>query len=261
MKRMLALAASTFLLLAGCSGDSDSGDVDGSTSTSAAATTTIATDTSTSTEGPGSSTSTSVAAGGGDPAPDPSDLPGEAIEIYPYEGAELSVVGVAHDDVLNVRVGPGTRFAILEELAPTATGLTATGHNRTVDDGFWTEVIIDGSTGWVNGGFVLQFGATDDITATLDPLPSGETMIAVAELVAAQRASEEPRSRITIVTEPTVGDLGEVTVDVIGFGDDAVGGERLHVFATPAEGGEGFTVKSVEKTPLCSRGVSEGSCL
>ena len=38
------------------------------------------------------------------------ELPGERVEIYPYEGAALAVVGVASDDTLNVRVGPGTDF-------------------------------------------------------------------------------------------------------------------------------------------------------
>jgi hypothetical protein len=52
---------------------------------------------------------------------------------------------------------------------------------------------------------------------------------------------------------PTVGDLGEVTYDVIGLGDDAVYGYRLHVFGEPVT--DGFSLRTVERTYLCSRGV------
>jgi hypothetical protein len=54
--------------------------------------------------------------------------------------------------------------------------------------------------------------------------------------------------------------VGEVTVDVVGIGDDSVGGERLKVFAEPGAGG--FTVRSVEATTFCRRGVTgDGLCV
>jgi hypothetical protein len=60
---------------------------------------------------------------------------------------------------------------------------------------------------------------------------------------------------------PTVGDLGEVTYDVVGLGDDALGGVRIHIFGDPAEG-EGFILSSVERTFICSRGVTDdGFCI
>ena len=59
---------------------------------------------------------------------------------------------------------------------------------------------------------------------------------------------------------PTFGDLGEVTFDVVGLGDDALFGVRLRVFGTP--GDESFTFKTVERTLLCGRGISSnGLCL
>jgi hypothetical protein len=63
-----------------------------------------------------------------------------------------------------------------------------------------------------------------------------------------------------MTVEPAVGDLGEVTYDVIGLGDDAVFGFRLHVFGQPGAGGD-FSLKSVERTILCGRGVSDGLCV
>lgn len=247
MRRFLALSAVTALVLAGC------GAEDGDDTATATTTTSVASSTSSEPTDPTSTTSPS----GGDPAPDPADLPGEVFDMFPYEDAELAVVGVDREDVLNLRTGPGTNFAVLEELAPTDTGLVATGHNRLVDDAIWVELTVDGQTGWVNGQYVLQPGEVNDVTSELGESPQGETMIDLAEAVADLRASVEPPSRIVIVEDPTVGDLGEIKVDVIGLGDDSVGGERLHIFAMPGDGGEGFSLRSVESTTLCLRGVSD----
>ena len=69
-------------------------------------------------------------------------------------------------------------------------------------------------------------------------------------------------SKIVLTVAPTVGDLGEVTYDVIGLADDALFGVRLHVFGQPTDSGEGFSLMSVEQTALCGRGTNEaGLCL
>jgi hypothetical protein len=75
-------------------------------------------------------------------------------------------------------------------------------------------------------------------------------------------ASDDPPSRIAMSVAPVVGDLGEVTYDVVGLADDALFGVRLHVFGDPAEGGEGFVLSNIERTLICSRGVTDdGLCL
>lgn len=59
---------------------------------------------------------------------------------------------------------------------------------------------------------------------------------------------------------PTMGDLGEVTYDVIGLGDDATLGYRLHVFGQAVS--DGISLHSVERTALCTRGVTtDGLCV
>lgn len=247
MRRILALFTVAALVLVGCGDDDGDGDeVTTVTPSADASTTSLATD-------PTSTTAPSAS----DPAPEPADLPGEVFEMFPYEGADLAVVGVQQSDVLNVRVGPGANFTVINELSPTETGLVATGHNRLVEDGIWVEVEVGGDTGWVSGQYVLQMGSVDDVTAELGELPTGGDLLDIAKAVGELRASDDPPSRIVVVEDPTVGDLGEVTIDVIGLGDDSVGGERLHIFAAPGEGSEGFVVKSVERTTLCSRGVTE----
>ena len=60
----------------------------------------------------------------------------------------------------------------------------------------------------------------------------------------------------TAVNRYWVGDLGEVTYDVIGFPDDSVTGVRLHVFGEPS--GNGFVLRTVESTTLCARGATGG---
>jgi hypothetical protein len=52
----------------------------------------------------------------------------------------------------------------------------------------------------------------------------------------------------------------EVTYDVLGLEDDSVAGFRIRVEAVMDEGG--YTPELVERTPLCSRGISDdGLCL
>ena len=86
-------------------------------------------------------------------------------------------------------------------------------------------------------------------------------MLDLGLIVAESQASVEPASRIRVARPPSVRDLGDVTYDVIGLGDDALFGLRLRVFGTPDESGESFTLKTVESTALCGRGVTaDGLC-
>lgn len=196
-----------------------------------------------------------------EPSPGPGDLPGEPVEGgIPLEGADLGVVGVVAGDVLNVREGPGVDFRSLARLEPLATGLVATGHNRRLPDGGqWAQVTVDGTTGWVNARYVTHPGQVTDITSELGELPSAPTLEEVATLVAEQRALDGPPPTVTVADGPSEGDLGEIVVDVVGYADDALAGERLHVLAVPGEAG--WTVRTVEATLLCARGVSEGLCV
>lgn len=240
------------LLIAAC-GDSGAD----TTTTSRAATTSTSATTSAST------TTTTVATTA---TTSDDGLPGEPIDFGPAAGDELAVVGVAHDDVLNVRAEPGTASEVVAELEPTAAGLIATGRARSLPESIWFEVAVEGVTGWVSSAFVGYLGLTDDATAevieTLGETPGAETMLDLGLIVAEAMSSDEPPSRIVMSVAPTVGDLGEVTYDVVGLGDDALGGVRLHVFGDPAEGGEGFVLSNVERTFICSRGATDdGLCV
>lgn len=175
------------------------------------------------------------------------------------------VIGVRHDDVLNLRAAPGTNQTIRDEIPPTFTELVARGNTRQLPSSLWIEVSYENTTGWVSLRFVGYEGDTTDETARviseLDETPVESTMTALGELVAEQFASqEEPESDIVQVIPVTTGDLAEVTYDVVGLGDDAVRGVRVHIFAEPVNGG--FSLNSVEVTVICGRGVDgSGACI
>lgn len=252
VRRPLLLSVSVAALAMGCgAADADRGAEDVPTT---ATTTTITTTPATSAHEP----------------PDDGDLPGERLDTFPFEGAELAVVGVAADDVLNVRSGPGIDFDVVTELDPVATNLLATGHNRSLDDaGLWAEVTANGQTGWVNTAYLGHLGVADDITAQIAPtpneMPRAETMLALIDLVTgpyAQGETPDHELDVVIVHGPTTGDPSEVIVDILGYRDDSGLGQRLHLFAEPDPDAEGFMLRHVESTSLCRRGASdEGLCL
>jgi hypothetical protein len=193
-------------------------------------------------------------------------LPGEAFDIGPAAGDVVAVVGVRYDDVLNLRDGPGVGYEPLLGLDPLADDLVATGRHRLLESSIWTELTADGVTGWVNSRYIGYLGGVDDITSwvvsQLGGIPEAETMLDLGRMVAESFRQDEGDFRAEMVVPPTVGDLGEVTFDVVGLLDDAQLGWRLHIFGQPTAGGEGFSLKSVEATAFCGRGVTEdGLCI
>jgi hypothetical protein len=238
------------MLVPACGG----GDAGETTTTTAPGETTTSTQapetTTTTTSEPATTTTTTEPA-----STTTSSLPGEPLDFGP----------VAHDDILNVRSGPGTSFTVVAKLAPTA-GVVALGNARSVPDAIWYQVDTGTTTGWVSAAFVAIPGAVDDLTSTvvadLGSLPGAETMLDLGLIVADVFVSDEPPSRVRMSVAPSVGDLGEVTYDVVGLGDDSLAGFRLHVFATPSEGGEGFVLQSVEGQVFCLRSVTgDGTCV
>mgnify|MGYP001546109058 CR=1 FL=1 len=251
MTRVRLTAVALALAVAGCGGADLADSTTSSTPVETTATTTQTTTTQT--------TATTFA------ADTTTSLPGEPIDIGPRAGDTLAVVGVAHDDVLNVRIAPGTDQPVVQELDPLSDDVVALGKARALPASIRLEVAAVGGSGWASSSFLAYLGGTTDETAaiaeTLGETPAAETMLDLGLMVAEALASDEPPSRIVLSVAPTVGDLGEVTYDVIGIGDDAVRGFRLHVFCYPDAGGEGFVLVSVEQTVLCGRGLAGELCI
>lgn len=190
-------------------------------------------------------------------------LPGEPVDYGPLAGDEVMVVGVAYDDFLNLRALPGADQEIIGAIDPLFTGLVAKGETRDLPGAFWIKVDHQGTVGWVHMSFIGYMGLTDDMTSSvvtnLGEYPTADDMTALGLIVAETFASIEPASHLVIVVAATVGDLGEVTYDVIGIGDDSVLGFRVHVFGMPVT--DGFSLKSVEVTTICGRGLTpDGIC-
>ena len=176
----------------------------------------------------------------------------------------LSVVGIGYDSTLNVREEPGGQ--IVARLDSMSTGIVPTGTMQELSEVLWYEVHAAGVRGWVSGQYLTPLGATVDATteivARLGQAPSAPNLAALGRTVAGAVAAEEPESRVRVSGEPTVGELSEVTMDVVGQPDDSIRGFRLRVFATRNSDGT-FTMRNVEGTLMCyiDRGVSaQGFC-
>lgn len=249
MRRVLALVVAATLLVGACGSDGRSESVDTSSEPEDPSSTVVESTTDVETTEP-ETTTTAL-----------SDLPGEPIDLYAHEGGELGVVGVAADDVLNLRTGPGSDFDVVAELEPMATGLIATGNNRSVPNAIWYQVEVDGETGWVNARHTAYIGSTEEFTDELAGDLTAPSADELARRIGEARGSEEPRSDIVVVDRPGDDGEGPIVVDVMGLGDDAVTGERLRIWTTPVEGG-GVGWSRIEATLLCTRGLSdEGVCL
>jgi hypothetical protein len=193
-------------------------------------------------------------------------LPGQPVDGILPPGAILGVVGVEADDVLNVRALPGSRQNIVDTLDPLATGLEFTGRERLVGDppSVWYEIDTGSVTGWANSRYLAPLAGTVDATSevvdVLGELPTGETVVQVGEQVIDARTRFLDGDQTAVVVDgPSTGNLNEITYDVLGFLDDSVRGERLHLFITPPEVADGpMTLKSVELTYICARGDGKG---
>ena len=252
------VAATAVIAITACGGDQGEPTTSLEATTTMTATTSTANSSTTTVEGVSTTTqaeTTTTGAGG---------LPGEPIDFGPAAGDVLAVIGVAHDDMLNLRSAPGADQEILAGIPPLHADLAALGRTRELPRSFWIEVDYQGTTGWVNLSFVGYPGDTFDATSAivdeLGDIPSAPTMVELGESVAGVLGSEDPPSELVVTVAPRDGDPGEVTIDVIGLGDDAVRGLRTHVFGSPDDGG--FVLDTVEVTSLCGRGVTaEGSCI
>ena len=259
---LLAVAA----LAAACS--SDPTDTGAGTSTSAPAESTTSTAAPTTTGGPTTTVATTTVAPTTTTTTEaPEELPGEAFDLMPQPGATLAVHGVAHDDVLNVRHIPGLTGDIIATLDPLANDVTFAGRARLLPNSIWWEITTAGGvTGWVSAAFTAAEGPTNDVTAFIvDQVGyvSGDSIEAVGLEIAESVSEEEYVQRIVIAVPASEGDLAEITYDVVGLGDDAVSGQRLHIFLIDEEDNGTWTLRTVEATFMCHshRGTSpEGLC-
>ena len=115
------------------------------------------------------------------PAPPPTREPQATSERAP----EYGVILVSEGDVLNVRSGPGVDYAVIDTLAPHATGITMAGDRQKVGNSMWVEVnTLSGTVGWVNAHFLTELVPQDDFCG--DP----RVNVLMDEFVAALQARD-----------------------------------------------------------------------
>lgn len=193
-------------------------------------------------------------------------LPGTPAAFGPAAGTQLGVIGVPHDDWLNLREVPnGTILATLairignsaaegpsllvrgpdgvDHLATLdITGLIATGRTRDLATSTWHEIHAGPVVGWASSNYLAPFASRQrhDVTSEV-VLGIGEdaetaTLGELADAVVAEFASAaDPVSRVRNVAPPSVFEgVVEVAVDVVGLPDDSVRGYRLYIDADVA---------------------------
>jgi len=205
---------------------------------------------------------------------------GEATELHYYaeEGAQVGVAGLdPREDPLEIYAAPTRSSEVVAELESTD-AVTLGGRERQHqggqdggprDDGFWTEIELADGYGWFNSrgrdAGIYWFGGTTDVTEDYTDIPTAEDGQSVAESVASaltERGQEEGAADMEfgptseLISEPA--DFGEefYRVDVTGYLDDSMVGERLFVYVSEAE--VGYELEKVERTLICYRGVSAG---
>ena len=231
------------------------------------------------------------------PAPT-SRLPGEPFEFGPAEGAVLSVVGVSHDDALNLRdspfgeiiatlsndVGPDGDLLVVRAVPSGETiaridlyadGAIASGSSRRLPTTTWHEVTVGGVRGWASADYLAPLGTTYDMTGEVvetagEPLTAPTMTELATKVVDALTSGGEEPPEVSVALAPGVFEgLGEIDVDVLGLADDSLRGYRLYVSAdylgdwTQQDDPGLFTLRSVGARWICDtyRGTSpEGLC-
>jgi hypothetical protein len=71
-----------------------------------------------------------------------------------------AVVGVAPDDVLQLRKAPGATSAILGTIPAGSTGIMAIAPAKKIEGELWAPVVYQGLAGWVNASFLAKQSGT-----------------------------------------------------------------------------------------------------
>ena len=201
---------------------------------------------------------------------EPAELPGDLYNIGPRAGEPMVVVGVAHDDVLNFRTLPDASSPIRATVAPQATSpeVISMGEGRLLTGSAWWHVTVDGQELWANSRFLGTLGDTydsfDELSSRLGGDLEDPSIEALVERLRAALSADGPEASATFVTDPDIGSgTQDVTVDLLGYGDDAIYGERivLTVTDTTGSGSPGVRLTAAEATLICSRGVSGTFCV
>lgn len=187
----------------------------------------------------------------------------------------MAVVGVAHNDVLNFRVGPDPAAASVATVAPllSSPAIVSKGSGVLVGSGSaWWNVTVDGVDAWANFSYLGALTGTKTSVmqqiVTDMPAITAPDVQALAQNVANVRGSSQP---VVFSGEPVAADAqgGEAVIDVMGVPDASLKGERIWISyqfvwdnsdpANPvlAE----VALDEALMMPICAKGVSSSICI
>lgn len=146
------------------------------------------------------------------PADDP-DQPQEPVVRYGEEPpANWDVTGVAANDLLNVRGGPGVSHDITATLPPNMFELESNGRSARTDGQLWREIKVPGGTaGWVNARYLTEHRPPPGLEDVGVGLPTNAPLTAREIFIFAQRGDPDSLARLA---------LGGDTPFTASFGDD-----------------------------------------
>ncbi len=178
----------------------------------------------------------------------------------------LAVVKVQVDDKLNVRASASHGAPVVGQLRYNSTGVRPTGNVCKVQGVSWYEVELEGTTGWVNGGFVAQVTTIHDFTSEYrefapDSANSPEEFATVLVENFNRRYSDqlegEYRSQ-TLGTQKLSSSRALVTVYSCCELDDSIAGKQveIEILKEPA----GWILRRVQGRYVCYRSVHGQLC-
>lgn len=189
----------------------------------------------------------------------------------PPAGIRLDIVGVVGTDVLNFRQRPDPSSPILATAPPATEGVTsplvvATGVGQNFGNEIWWQVTIDGATAWANARFLGMLGVSTNIFDELEADMASLSADSIEELAAAIAATRSDGPTPTAVVVELLGvdaPSSLATIDVIGIGDDAVKGERIHLDLFNIRDIDaqefvilGYEITDATSTAICGRGIT-----
>jgi hypothetical protein len=88
-----------------------------------------------------------------------------------------SVVGIAHDDALNVRLRPSQSSSIVARLRNGTTGIQIAGQTVINGNDDWVPIMVSGVRGWIRPKFLSPSTATTRPANTFEDLPAVDLSI------------------------------------------------------------------------------------
>jgi hypothetical protein len=157
------------------------------------------------------------------------------------------VIGVESEPSPGLLSFPGQSGEPVFEVSPLEDDLEALGRAWEIDGVAWEWLLVQGHEGYLPRSWLGFIGEPEDVTSQFAALTS-DSVARLGEEI----ASEIEATKTVLVAQASP---LEVVYDVVGLGDDSIAGYRIRVSAREEDTG-GFAPESVERSPLCTRGLT-----